>query len=69
MNVWTEADQAELEVLLWVLADDWAKHRRTCRLQPCPHLIEAIVEVVDWRELRLLLSRAEALRAELEDVA
>ena len=52
-----------LEVLLWALVDGWDKHRRTCRLAPCPHLHDAIREVVDWREARILLSRAEALRA------
>jgi hypothetical protein len=35
----------------------------------CPHLRRAIAEVVDWRDARRLLSRAEALRAELEHVA
>jgi hypothetical protein len=63
MTHWTEADQAELDVLIWALCDCWHTHRRSCRLDPCPHLIEAIAEVVDWREARMLLTRAEELRA------
>jgi hypothetical protein len=53
----------------------WAReqlreHFRSCpRCLPCPSLQAAIREVVDWREIRLLRSRAEALRAELEERA
>jgi hypothetical protein len=65
VSVWTEADQAELDVLVWALVDGWDKHRRSCQLEPCPHLREAIREVVDWREARILLTRAETLRAQL----
>jgi len=32
---------------------------------PCPHLQVAIREALEWREVRLLLSRAEALRGEI----
>lgn len=40
-------------------------HGDTCkRCNPCPHLRTAIAAVLDWREARILLSRAEALRAE-----
>ena len=63
---WTDADQAELDVLLWALVDGWDKHRRTCRLDPCPHLHDAIHEVVDWRQARMFLSEAQALRIEQE---
>ena len=63
---WTPADQAELDVLLWALCDGWHHHRDTCRLEPCPHLIEAIAEVVDWRQARKLLSEAQALRLDTE---
>ena len=34
---------------------------------PCPRLQAAIAEVVDWLEARVLLSRAEALRREVEE--
>jgi hypothetical protein len=40
-----------------------------CSCLPCPHLQAAVREVVDWREARALLSRAQALRAELEAAA
>jgi hypothetical protein len=42
----------------------FTEHFRSCpRCNPCPHLQAAIREVCDWREARMLLSRAEALRA------
>lgn len=42
-------------------------NRRGCpSCLPCPQLQAAIREVCDWCETRLLLSRAEGLRAELE---
>jgi hypothetical protein len=53
---------------------DWRdrrlEHGRTCRrCTPCPHLQAAIHEVVDWREARILLSQAEALRIEQRERA
>jgi hypothetical protein len=46
---------------------DWRarrlEHGAVCaRCNPCPHLQRAIVEVLEWREARALLSKAEALR-------
>jgi hypothetical protein len=41
------------------------EHHDCARCLPCPDLLAAIAEVVDWREARLLLSRAEALRGHL----
>jgi hypothetical protein len=38
------------------------EHRDCVRCLPCPHLQRAIAEIVEWREARLLLSRAQALR-------
>jgi hypothetical protein len=69
MITWTAADAAELDCLVWALADGWHNHRRTCDLEPCSHLQEAIREVLDWREARILLSRADALRAMQNEVA
>jgi hypothetical protein len=41
----------------------FVEHGKTCPpCNPCPHLQAAIREVCDWREARILLSRAEALR-------
>jgi hypothetical protein len=46
----------------------WLSHGDTCpRCNPCPHLQSAIREVADWWEVRLLLSRAEALRREFQE--
>jgi hypothetical protein len=62
------ADSAELEVLLHALATGYFEHRERCALcagdLPCAHVQRAIGEVISWREARLLLSSAEALRAE-----
>ena len=38
-SLWTGADQAELDVLLWALADDYQQHRQNCAAcqpGPCP---------------------------------
>ncbi len=40
------------------------EHHGCARCNACPHLQKAIAEVLEWREVRILLSRAEALRAE-----
>ena len=37
-----------------------------CSCLPCPHVVAAVREVVDWHEARPLLSHAEALRAQHE---
>jgi hypothetical protein len=77
-DYWTAADAAELDVLLRALAYGSAEHRRQCQRctrrgesgsLPCPHLQAAIAEVVEWRDARLLLSRAEALRREIQERA
>lgn len=37
MTAWTEADQAELDLLLYELATGFAEHRKRCEAcQPCP---------------------------------
>jgi len=73
VTFWTEADQAELDVLLHALTSGYVGHRQRCAQcagpEPCPHVRRAIAEVLEWREARALLSRAEALRAELEAAA
>jgi hypothetical protein len=66
---WTAADAAELDVLVHELVSRYFEHRPRCAScaagdPPCPHLREAIEAVVDWREARALLSRAEYLRVE-----
>jgi hypothetical protein len=38
VNIWTAADDAELDVLLHALTVDYAKHRDNCdACQPCPY--------------------------------
>jgi hypothetical protein len=45
-------------------------HGDACpRCNPCQHLQAAIGEVLVWREVRMLLSHAEALRAAENEVA
>jgi len=71
--VWSPADAAELDVLVWALVSGYSEHRKKCRAcadepepgapYPCPHLAGAIDVVLDWREARILLSRAHALRS------
>ena len=45
------------------------EHHDCLRCSPCPHLEAAIAEVLEWREARILLSRAEVLRAETDERA
>ncbi len=40
------------------------EHRDCARCNPCPHLQTAVAAVVEWWDMRALLSRAEALRAQ-----
>jgi hypothetical protein len=69
---WTDADQAELDALVWALVRDYYEtHRPRCpRCQegypPCPQLREAVEAITDWLTLRRLLSRAKWLRRQEE---
>lgn len=76
-SVWTAADQAELDVLLWTLADAYFTHREECDAclsrhelgsLPCPHVRDAVETITDWHHHRALASRAAHLRA-LQDAA
>ena len=60
---WSEADQAEQEVLLDELVALWFEHRQRCSSTPCPALLAAAAELLEWRRRRLLRSRATSLRA------
>jgi hypothetical protein len=116
---WIEADAAELDVLVYALVVDYAKHRGQCRAcqpepcaefeawrahkagcracrgdapltfgyacqrkqalidhnracprcNPCPCVRAAIGEVLDWRAARMLLTRAQVLRADVDEAA
>jgi hypothetical protein len=65
---WTEADEAELEVVAWELTGALIAHRDHCSIcRDLGHLCPVIGEAVDaaghWKRGRSLLSRAEYLRA------
>lgn len=73
---WTEADQAESEVLVRELVDGIWEHRPKCAScarsrtdGPCPHIRKAIEIVVEWHERRHLVSRAIWLRTAPELLA
>lgn len=60
---WTEADQAEWELLAWALVDGSFEHREQCATctagyPPCPHIAKAIQIVLDWHRGRELLALA-----------
>ena len=70
---WTEADRAELDAFGRQLVDALFAHRaccETCRAgyPPCPVVRDAIEKVVEWRDLRALLSLAAALRARQDEL-
>jgi hypothetical protein len=66
---WTPADRADLDAFAHELVDAVHAHRGAgCELcaagyPPCPVVREAIKRVVEWRQGRMLLSRATWLRA------
>ncbi len=72
MPWWTASDQAELDVLVACLVKGVEWHLGRCpvaearRLEGlphwCPHLSAAVLEVVEWRDLRERHSRAVWLR-------
>ncbi len=71
--VWTPAAAAELDLRLAQLIGWYWPHRKTCEhcleaRDPCPYLGDAIEELLQWRENRLLEVRVELERArELEE--
>ena len=70
---WTPADAAELDVLIYELTRSYFEHRANCascaaEYPPCAHVRRAIESVLEWREARELLSRAEWLRAERDRI-
>jgi hypothetical protein len=66
---WTEADEAELDVLTHELVRVAFIHRERCSdchtgvRNPCARVREAIEAVLEWREGRILRSKAAFLRA------
>jgi len=67
---WTDTDAAELDLLTYELVRAIEAHYPVCpECQPrewCPVLRAAVDVVVDWRQARMLASRADWLRARLE---
>lgn len=64
---WTEADEAELDLLLWTLVDAYFEHKEHCEVcflgkERCEQVVEAVREAADWTHFRQLRSKAEALR-------
>jgi hypothetical protein len=73
---WTEADDAELDLLTAELVRVVFIHREhcaTCRGERgvlyCDGIGEAIAAVLDWRDGRVLRSKAAWLRAREDEVA
>jgi hypothetical protein len=63
---WTEADKAELAVLLNEWTDGVYAHRQHCTVcttrEWCNNIREALYIILDWQYHRALLTHAEALR-------
>jgi hypothetical protein len=64
---WTPADKAELDVLIWGFVDGFYGHRERCPVCNqhgpwCENAREAFDVLLDWLQLRRLLSKAEWLR-------
>jgi hypothetical protein len=70
---WTDADEAELAAVVWLLIREDAGHRERCPrclagVRPCPAVREAIEAACGWAHYRHLLSRAQWLR-QLQEAA
>lgn len=71
---WTDADEAELAVLVQAFVDGFEAHRGVCRVCAsggpwCAGAREALDALLDWRRRRLLLSQAEFLRRQHDELA
>jgi hypothetical protein len=68
---WTEVDQAECDVLVYALVRGVFRHRERCAACArsgsavyCGSVNRAIEELLEWLQLRSLLSHAEYLAAQ-----
>jgi hypothetical protein len=65
---WTPADRAELDLLVRQLVDRLYEHKERCSICRtegsafCPATRKAIEIVIEWRDVRVLLSQATWLR-------
>jgi hypothetical protein len=71
---WTPADQAELDLHLHELVERRSEHRLRCSVctagyPPCPFVCTEIERVIEWRDNRVLRSRATWLRRVAEQRA
>lgn len=71
---WTPADEAELDVLVSAFVDGFYDHRDRCRVCAgggpwCEHATEGWHALAAWRRTRGLLSRAEWLRRQHDELA
>jgi hypothetical protein len=71
---WTDADAAELELLVHELVRAAFLHRGGCSTcgadrRWCPAMYEALEAVTDWRDGRILRSKAAFLRLAEERAA
>lgn len=65
---WTDADQADLDLLTWEFVNAVQQHRERCPECAaggpwCQPLVDAFQAVLDWRQGRILFSRAAFHRA------
>jgi len=68
---WTEADRAELDLVCWELVKAMEAHEANCfeclaNPYGCDTVRDLLDAVIEWRDRRLLLTKAQTLRAELE---
>jgi 1,6-anhydro-N-acetylmuramate kinase len=70
---WTTADQAELDLLVHELVRVGFVHRARCTVcgggRWCPAMHEALDVLLEWREGRVLRSKAAWLRARESEAA
>ena len=61
---WTDADDAELDLLVWEFIDGNHDHLPNCSAEyVCPHLGQALTAILYWKHARELQSRAAYLRS------
>ena len=66
---WTEADLAEIDIVAWDLVDAMKTHEEFCDIcqegYRCELISKALEATIAWRNRRLLMTKAQTLRAEV----
>lgn len=66
---WSEADLAEIDIVAWDLVDAMKTHEEHCDIcrqgYRCDKISDALEATIAWRDRRLLLTKAQTLRAEV----